>query len=90
MAIGVGCSRTTTISSAGGTIPSRPPSATYPNWEYFCSSITSGIGYVDELNKMLADAGKQGWELVTRDQGTYCFKRPVLTPLPTTGSPPTS
>src|SRR5688572_7903039 len=70
-------SRTNTISSAGGRVATRPPGATYPNWEYFCFGVTSGIGAEDNINRALARAGSEGWELVTFGAGVFCFKRPI-------------
>jgi hypothetical protein len=65
-----GC--TATYSSSGSSeIPRRPPGATYPNWEYFCSADTI-YSFADRLK----EAGQEGWEMVSAGNLT-CFKRPV-------------
>lgn len=65
-------------------IPPRPAGATYPGWEHHCAAIDGSMGLGDALAKFLADAGKEGWELVLsqdiNSQLYFCFKRPLVAP----------
>jgi hypothetical protein len=59
-------------------VPRRPPGASYPNWEYYCSNDDTMMSLDDTLKR----AGREGWELVTIEPGVpgmfSCYKRPVV------------
>jgi hypothetical protein len=82
------CSSTTTFSSSGGAVAPRPPGATYPNWEHFCTGVSQGFGAEDRVNELLASAGREGWELVTYSEALFCFKRPIAVAAAPAVAPP--
>ncbi len=69
-----GCGAASFGASSDGVFPTRPLNADYPNWEHQCTVVTKS-----NVNEVLNDSGKQGWELVgmARQNGNdlMCFKR---------------
>ncbi len=41
-------------------------------WDYKCDEVRWR-----RATETLQEFGQEGWELVTSEQGTYCFKRPL-------------
>ena len=75
------------VAKTASGVPQRDPAATYPSWEYFCKSL----GRYDsdaEVNELLQDAGRNGWELVTSPglEMRFCFKRPAPEPVAPTAA----
>jgi hypothetical protein len=72
------------LGSGKSIIPPRPADATYPSWEHHCAAVDGSSGQADATAKLLADAGKEGWELVLVQDMAYqryfCFKRPLFDP----------
>lgn len=56
-------------------IPKVPPGVTTTRFQHFC--LWGPIGSMEEAERLLDEAGNQGWEMVTFGQSTMCFKRRV-------------
>lgn len=81
--LAAGCAATPQgFGSSSGGVPPRPAAASYPGWEHYCAWIDGNAGYDAAVTKLLSDAGKEGWELVTMvnigDTPRFCFKRPLV------------
>lgn len=90
-----GCSMFSGGSAGAGSqdqkVPRLPVGATASRFQHFCA--WGPFGSLDALERMLDDAGEQGWELVTFAERTMCFKRRIgevtgAAPTPPPAAPP--
>jgi hypothetical protein len=56
-------------------IPKVPPGVTTARFEHFC--MWGPLGSIETVERLLDEAGAQGWEMVTFGEATMCFKRRV-------------
>lgn len=66
-------------SGCAGAVWVDPPaiaSASPKRWQQYCTSAPPGIHSAAGVNAWLSQQGDQGWELVSRSDGWYCFKAP--------------
>jgi len=63
------------IETGQALVPPMPRHVTnFQKWEHICFA---GFNSLEELSARMAEAGQQGWEMVTGWQGAMCFKRPA-------------
>jgi hypothetical protein len=54
-------------------VPAARAGTNPQRWEYACAY---GVAYAHEI-ETANQYGAQGWELVTKGEGSWCFKRPL-------------